>query len=169
MMAASASSEGAFESQSSFQNSQNLFNSIGILDVDDDIPPTGIASFQIQGADQPCYVFKPEGKDVFLEWWKKTKWYADHREGTAKKILWGTPKQSNAWKWYVETATKRTGEPRVVCQRCSHTIQHPSMGNGTKALGEHVKTKLCKKAAIGKGLEALSKEKGYRQSVSYDA
>lgn len=86
--------------------------------------------------------------ELFNDWWHQQSWYKEQPNlflSTDKQINWGsTARTSNVWRDFDQGARKSTGEPVVVCQKCSSILSHPSVkGAGTSTMSSHLKTGRC--------------------------
>ena len=160
-----ASSQTSYTTESIPEDSQ-------LTEVDSILDSTTTQDLQrlkTGGRNIKCYLFMSEIQSTFIDWFQKTQWYEENqRQQKPKRILWGSPKQAQVWTWFQEAATKARGEPSVVCNRCDRTLQHPALGNGNKALDNHVASQQCRSVATHRGLSTLYSQPGYREKACFN-
>lgn len=99
---------------------------------------------------QGLNVFKwmPSKAGIFVDWWHHQTWYKEQPNdfpSTDKQINWAsTTRTSLSWRHFDQGARKSTGEPVIVCQKCSTILIHPSIkGSGTSTMTSHLKSARC--------------------------
>jgi hypothetical protein len=95
-------------------------------------------------------LFEMENKKAFIEWWLQTLCANDpRREGKKKFDFENSALSSEAWENFKQVAHQTTGEPKVICSRCSKILEHPIWtGNGTNSMRRHWSGEKCQKAMV---------------------
>jgi ribosomal protein S27E len=127
------------------------------------------ASITKIGKYQDVYQWSKEEESTFLAWWRKTKWFNEHKDEktgwTKPRIIWGSARRAKCWDHLSEGARASNGDPVVVCSRCSATLAHPLGGSGSSTAGKHVDTKACKAVSRLKGLTQIPIKESFRAQV----
>lgn len=123
--------------------------------LDDSISnATNLTNFECKGSNKRCYIYNPEKKEQWQQWWNRTVWAVKNTDNPAhqrKQVHWGSEKKTDKWDHFRECALVATGEPHVICNYCNDVVVHPATGHGTTGLGTHLKSKACtKKSGLSK-------------------
>lgn len=96
------------------------------------------------------HVFKwmPSKAAIFIHWWQSQTWYKERLNefpSIDSQINWGsTARTSLSWRHFDQGARKSSGEPVIVCQRCSVILIHPCIkASGTSTMSSHLKSAGC--------------------------
>jgi hypothetical protein len=96
----------------------------------------------------------------FVEWWLLTEFGS--KKELQKSITWDTiQKRSDAWSSFDQVANARTGEPKVMCNRCQEVVVHPKFKrSGPSPMSNHLKSDSCSKArkTTKQGIDQLLRE-----------
>lgn len=105
-------------------------------------PPCNLIGYSSQ-----FYQWTRDHHSHFCDWWVEQSWtltaIVDLSTNSAtlrKKLNWdSTARKSSVWTQFDQAANRKTGEPVLVCCKCSESISHPNVkGSGTSALGKHL-------------------------------
>lgn len=105
-----------------------------------------------------AYILYSEmSKDDFVSWWLKTDF------GRKQRMRWDGKHQSDSWKHFSQVADVKTGEPKVMCNRCSKILDHPqSSRHGTSTMNKHLSGINCRnsvsRAATQPGIQRLMRD-----------
>ena len=93
-------------------------------------------------------LFEMENKETFIDWWLQTSSANNtEREGKKKFDFENSALSSKAWEHFKQIAHQTTGEPKVMCSRCSRVLDHPIWTeNGTNSMRRHWAGEKCRKA-----------------------
>lgn len=91
-------------------------------------------------------IFDEMDKKVFLDWWFKTQFGST--EDMQRQIKWNGKKlNTELWSDFSQVAHYQTGEPKVMCNSCGNTLNHPNYrSTGTSTIKKHQAS--CKKAQL---------------------
>jgi len=97
-------------------------------------------------------LYEMDKKTEFIEWWLQT---LSRREAPKdkKKFRFETDgNKAEVWKHFDQVAHHTSGEPKVMCRRCSKTLDHPAWtGNGTNSMRRHWDSDKCLKSLTRAG------------------
>lgn len=95
----------------------------------------------------------------FLSWWRDTAWVKSHTIESNKDVslLWdSTYRTSDLWSSFYQVAEIATGKPKLICKRCSSSLDHPGINNsGTNSMKNHLKTEKCLRTRNNRGLKQM--------------
>ena len=91
-------------------------------------------------------IFDEMDKKAFLDWWFKTQFGST--EDIQRQIKWdGKKLNTELWSDFSHVAHYQTGEPKVMCNSCGNTLNHPNyQSTGTSTIKKHQAS--CKKAQL---------------------
>ena len=121
-----------------------LLNS-GSLDI--------LPQFDRIGRGELFFKWTPSIHSAFLTWWLETPWIVERASTTddwSKRLGWESrSRTSSVWQHFYQAANRLTGEPALVCQRCSYALSHPNVkASGTSTLSRHLESKVCQAGTI---------------------
>lgn len=109
-------------------------------------------------------------RSKFVEWWLLTDFGS--KKDTQESINWSGKKKSSIWDNFSQVAHQKTGEPKIICQRCNTLLVHPHFRRGgTSPMRTHLKGSTCHPGLPKRGIEQLiqnsvSQSTLYRPSFS---
>lgn len=79
----------------------------------------------------------------FVKWWLMTEFGS--KKELQKSIRWDTiQKKSDVWSSFDQVANARTGEPKVMCNRCQSVVVHPRFNrSGPSPMKNHLNSAYC--------------------------
>ena len=79
----------------------------------------------------------------FVKWWLMTEFGS--KKELQKSIRWDTiQKKSDVWSSFDQVANTRTGEPKVMCNRCQSVVVHPRFNrSGPSPMKNHLNNAYC--------------------------
>lgn len=80
---------------------------------------------------------------LFVEWWLMTEFGS--KKELQRSIRWDTiQKKSDVWSSFDQVANARTGEPKVMCNRCQSVVVHPRFNrSGPSPMKNHLNSAYC--------------------------
>jgi hypothetical protein len=98
------------------------------------------------------YPTLPEKLVIFDNWWDRTSFACRRRQAGKPRLKWGAKERtSSIWEDFLEAAEFPSGDPKVCCIHCLHTLVHPAIdGSGTSSMTYHGK-KGCRKKTSSTG------------------
>lgn len=106
------------------------------------------------------YSSEPEMEDSrrqFVEWWLTTGYGKNPERYGA--LHWDGKRTSDIWENFEQVAHEETGQPKVMCKRCSTTLTHPGYKRaGTSTLQHHLKGGACRADKMKKGIDQLIRD-----------
>jgi hypothetical protein len=152
-----------------------MSSSSAAIFIPDSSPPTILfsddtttdgPSLNTVGQRSQCFQWTKDQHHQFLTWWLQTDWVATtvglNNADVVKQLGWDTTKRSVHWQQFYQAANRHTGEPAVVCQKCSIILAHPNSrvpATGTTTLGKHLTSKQCVNVST-------SRSQGLRRQLS---
>lgn len=96
----------------------------------------------------------------FVEWWLMTEFGS--KKELQKSIRWDTiQKKSDVWSSFDQVANARTGEPKVMCNRCQSVVVHPKFNrSGPSPMKNHLNSAYCTqpRKTTKQGIDQLLRE-----------
>lgn len=109
--------------------------------------PNGIET-RLHGR-QTRAIYNIERHDIFIPWFQTTPYYKAMQEhGSSKEACFNNPARRNQeiWANFQEAADINSGEPALICNFCSATIQHPFASATTKSMLNHLNSGVCRRS-----------------------
>ena len=130
---------------SSIHSETSQFIDIDLLDV--------LSQFDQIGQGDLFYKWTLCLHSAFLTWWLETPWIVERAstiDDWSKRLGWESrSRTSSVWQHFYQAANRLTGEPALVCQRCSYALSHPNVkASGTSTLSRHLESKVCQTGTI---------------------
>ncbi|KAJ5117352.1 hypothetical protein N7448_010984 [Penicillium atrosanguineum] len=93
-------------------------------------------------------------RTTFVEWWLLTDFGS--KKDTQESINWSGRKKSSLWDNFSQVVHQKTGEPKIICQRCNTLLVHPHFRRGgTSPMRTHLKGGTCRPSLPKRGIDQL--------------
>jgi hypothetical protein len=106
-----------------------------------------------------CVIWEANKKDSWDPFWESILLKTDNLNGEQfRKVRWKSNNRSSAWRYFGQGVDVKSGEPKVICNKCQAAYKHPhANGTATSTMQTHA-TRCQKKGTSAPILSALRAE-----------